>query len=77
MPITDDSLQHLEGLKDLEDLNLTKTQVTEQGLAHLKDLPKLKEVVVGFTGISDQARMDFNTSRTAGQTQVKFTETAR
>lgn len=42
--ITDEGVKHLAGLNQLQDLTLNQTQVTEQSLSVLKNLPNLKHV---------------------------------
>jgi hypothetical protein len=52
--ITDEGLVHVQGLVELETLNLFDTQVTDAGLAQLAGLKRLQKVFV------------FNTKVTAG-----------
>ena len=44
---------HLEGLTQLEELNLKGTEVTDSGLKHLKGLTKLKRLELPFRIITD------------------------
>ncbi|UCE48112.1 MAG: hypothetical protein JSW47_21255, partial [Phycisphaerales bacterium] len=45
-PIGNDALKHVNKLKALEALSLQSTQVTDEGLAHLKDMSSLKELLI-------------------------------
>lgn len=42
--VTDAGLEHLQGLNNLEWLNISHTQVTEAGLEHLKGMTNLEEL---------------------------------
>jgi hypothetical protein len=50
--VTDETLKHLEGLKDLRELDLNNTQITDEGLAVLAKLPKLRSLRLANTKIT-------------------------
>ena len=51
--ITDEGLQNLEGLSQLQLLQLGKTQITDAGLEHLEKLSHLSTLVCNDTAITD------------------------
>lgn len=52
---TDEGMTHLGSMTDLEDLWIEGKHITDIGISHLKDLAKLKELVLYRTnGISDK-----------------------
>jgi hypothetical protein len=51
--VTDQTLEHLRGLKVLRELDLNNTQVTDQGLLVLKELPALETLRLSKTKITD------------------------
>ncbi len=54
MKITDAGLVHLEGLTNLQELNLGCTAVTDAGLNHLKELSELRRLYLeGCTDVTD------------------------
>jgi hypothetical protein len=57
--VTDRGVQHLRGLKDLEELMLYQVALTDDGLAILKDLPKLKKLYIGAPGVTDRGIVHF------------------
>ncbi|MCA9072997.1 MAG: hypothetical protein KDA84_28935, partial [Planctomycetaceae bacterium] len=42
LPLTDDSLKHLQAASNLQEVSLDGLPITYEGLIHLKDVPKLK-----------------------------------
>ena len=50
--VTDQTLQHIGKLENLEYLNLYGTKVTDAGLENLKSLKKLKKLYVWQTGVT-------------------------
>ena len=50
---TDAGVAHLQGLPNLERLDLRRTGVTDAGLAHLKGLTKLAVIDLGGTPVTD------------------------
>jgi Leucine-rich repeat (LRR) protein len=44
--VTDAGLAHLEGCKSLQSLDLSSTQVTDEGLKSIKDLPCLQTLIL-------------------------------
>lgn len=52
--ITDTGLQRLQGLSNLEVLNLYGNQVTDAGLTHLQPLNKLRELNLSLLAITDK-----------------------
>ena len=46
LPITDSGLQMLSRLEGLEELKLVQTEVQGNGLRHLADLPKLRQLLI-------------------------------
>ena len=53
--MTDEGLIHLAGLSNLEELRLSRTQVTDVGLSHIHGLKALKRLDLRETSVSDQA----------------------
>ena len=53
LPITDEGLKTLAGLRELRSLPLNRTKVTDAGLAHLVDLPFLSRLDLAETAVSD------------------------
>lgn len=51
--VTDDTLQHVAGLKQLRELDLSSTQVTDDGLAQLAQLPALATLRLARTQVTD------------------------
>jgi Leucine-rich repeat (LRR) protein len=51
--VADADLVHLKGLKDLEELDLTRTRITSVGLVHLKDLATLRKLFLTDTKVDD------------------------
>jgi hypothetical protein len=51
--VTDQTLDHLKGLKRLRKLDLSNTQVTDDGLGVLKELPGLEVLYLNGTGVTD------------------------
>jgi Leucine-rich repeat (LRR) protein len=56
--ITDAGLKHLEGLKNLETLDLFASQVTDAGLRQLQGLQNLKSLSLGHSPITDAGIKD-------------------
>jgi hypothetical protein len=54
-PVTSAGLVHLDRLKSLEELNLSKTHVDNDGLAVLKSLPKLRMVWLTGPRVTQEA----------------------
>ncbi len=52
-PVTDDELEHITGLTQLEWLNLKNTEITDEGLEYLRDLPKLYILELQGTKVTD------------------------
>ncbi len=55
--VADDQLVCVTGLVELKQLWLYDTRITDRGLQHLRDLPRLEVLVLGKTDISDQGLM--------------------
>ncbi len=53
LPITDDTLRHVQGLDNLLILDLRATRVTDEGLAYLRGLDRLTVLYLGGTGVTD------------------------
>jgi Leucine-rich repeat (LRR) protein len=53
--LADDDFACLEGLENLDILDLSDTHLTDAGLEHLKRLPKLRELIVRGTQLTDAA----------------------
>ena len=53
-PITDEGLQHVQGLARLEQLRMNSTPITNAGLVYLKDLPRMETVELRGTRITDE-----------------------
>jgi hypothetical protein len=51
--VTDADLVHLKGLKDLEELDLTRTRITSDGLVNLKELATLRKLFLTDTKVDD------------------------
>jgi hypothetical protein len=51
--VTDQTLEHLKGLKQLHTLDLSNTHVTDDGLRVLKELPRLKILFLNGTKVTD------------------------
>ena len=51
--VTDAGLEYLEGLTQLQSLNLSDTKVTDTGLEHLKGLTQLQKLWLHDTKVSD------------------------
>jgi serine/threonine protein kinase len=51
--VQDEDLVRIAGLADCTTLILSETEVTDRGIAHLKDLPKLQQVYLGGSEIGD------------------------
>jgi hypothetical protein len=52
--VTDQTLEHLKGLKKLYKLDLSNTQITDDGLPVLQVLPKLTVLLLNGTKVSDE-----------------------
>ena len=52
--VTDKSLESLQEMQTLQELDLSGTQVTDAGLKILKDLPALSKLRLARTKITDQ-----------------------
>lgn len=52
-PLRDADLSRLQGLPDLERLDLQRTQVTDAGLPYLKDMEKLRTLLLQATRVTD------------------------
>jgi hypothetical protein len=53
-PTTDDGLENLQGLSQLQDLWLDSTQVTDVGLMHLQGLSQLRKLTLSRTKVTDE-----------------------
>lgn len=62
-PVSDDELVHVSCLKNLRFLNLSGTKVTDVGLAKLKELTSLEELVLGATFDRGGGEMSFLNGR--------------
>jgi Leucine-rich repeat (LRR) protein/tetratricopeptide (TPR) repeat protein len=51
--INDDGMTHLQGLSNLEDLDLSNTRIGDAGLARIRGLRNLRELNLGHTKITD------------------------
>jgi hypothetical protein len=52
-PITDDELEHITGLTQLEWLSLKNTNITDEGVERLRDLPKLSILELQGTQVTN------------------------
>jgi len=52
--VTDGGLEHLKGLSQLDELDLTDTKVTDAGLEQLKWLSKLEKLWLDGTKVIDK-----------------------
>ena len=52
--VTDEGLEHLQGLTSLQHLNLNSTKVTDEGLEHLKGLTNLEYLSLYDTKVTDE-----------------------
>jgi hypothetical protein len=50
--VDDNALQHLEGLTELEELNLSNTTITDSGLVHLDGIKSLKKLDLSGTKVT-------------------------
>jgi hypothetical protein len=57
--VTDDTLEHLRGLKHLRELDLSDTKITDRGLKTLAELPQLRELRLARTAITDEGFREF------------------
>jgi hypothetical protein len=57
--VTDDTLEHLRGLKQLRELDLNDTKITDRGLKLLAGLPQLRELRLARTSITDEGFREF------------------
>ena len=48
-----------QGLKELRDLNLYRSKITDAGLGHLKGLPGLRRLTLENAAITDAGCQDF------------------
>jgi Leucine-rich repeat (LRR) protein len=53
LEVTDDWLEHLEGLPNLRSLGIAYTQVADAGLVHLKGLTELEHLDLRATQVTD------------------------
>ena len=53
-PVTDEALQHIQSLVNLERLYLGQTRITGKGLPHLKNLKNLRHLSLRYLDIHDQ-----------------------
>jgi serine/threonine-protein kinase len=51
-PLDDNVLKHVAKLKDLHELNLTSTNITDAGISYLLTMPKLEDLQLSSTEIS-------------------------
>ena len=51
--MTDEMMEHLAGLEELQILHLNKAPITDVGLEHLAGLSKLDQLILTGTGITD------------------------
>jgi len=56
--VTDETLEALKGMRELQELDLNGTQVTDAGLTVLKDFPVLAALRLARTKITDQGFRD-------------------
>jgi len=56
--VTDETIEALKGMKELQELDLNGTQVTDAGLRVLKDLPALAALRLARTKVTDQGFRD-------------------
>jgi hypothetical protein len=56
--VTDQTIEALRGMKELQELDLNGTQITDAGLNVLKDLPALSALRLARTNITDQGFHD-------------------
>jgi hypothetical protein len=58
--ITDTGVKHLISLGDLTYLNLVGTSISDDGLAYLSEMPKLKDIFVYRTKITAEGVQQFS-----------------
>ena len=56
--LTDAGWEHLKGLDQLQQLNLSYTRITDAGLAHLTGLPQLQTLNLRYTPVTDAGLVD-------------------
>jgi len=71
------SLEHLAACKSLEEVKISETRLTWDGLKHLKSLPNLKKLNLDETDISetDKAAVHENAHRTGRMNAATDDET--
>jgi hypothetical protein len=52
-PCTDDDVQRLRILRELESLDLDASRITDRGMAHLQGLTRLERLNLGYTQVTD------------------------
>lgn len=62
--LTDQELKIVDGLPDLEVLDLRGAPITDEALVHLENLPKLRELYLGGSVITDVEQTLFRTTIT-------------
>jgi hypothetical protein len=61
--ITDDDLRLFSGFPHVQILDLSDTEVGDDGLGHIARIPALEELIVVSTRISERAMEQFRSSR--------------
>jgi hypothetical protein len=51
--VTDTGLSHLEGINNIDSINLSKTRISDAGLEHLKGMTRLSHLIVTGTQVTD------------------------
>lgn len=52
-PVTDEHLEEMPALQQLQHLGLYRTQITDRGIEHLKKIGKLTELELSYTNITE------------------------
>jgi hypothetical protein len=60
--VTDAGLAHIAGLKQLRELNLRGTRITDFGLQYLKGVSALKILVIGDADVTHEAETELRRS---------------
>jgi len=56
--VTDATLEHLRGMKQLKNLDISNSKITDDGLKIIGELPALEELRLTRTAITDQGFRD-------------------
>lgn len=70
--LDDDVLKHVAKLKNLRDLNLTSTNITDAGLSYLLSLPKLENLQLSSTYISGDGISSLRNLKSLSQLMLNY-----